>query len=60
MNNQDRNATIFGEKMAIKKKNNNLVGLYVRVSTLNQVDKDSLQTQEERSALEMAKTIRIS
>jgi site-specific DNA recombinase len=34
--------------MAIKKKNNNLVGLYVRVSTLNQVDKDSLKTQEER------------
>jgi len=48
MDNQDRNATILGKKMAIKKKNNNLVGLYVRVSTLNQVDKDSLKTQEER------------
>ena len=48
MENQDRIATIFGEKMAIKKKNNDLVGLYVRVSTHNQVDKDSLKTQEER------------
>ena len=48
MDNQDRNATIFGAKMSIKKKEINLIGLYVRVSTLNQVDKDSLKTQEER------------
>ena len=34
--------------MITKKRNLKIIGLYVRVSTLNQVDRDSLKTQEER------------
>ena len=34
--------------MITKEKHHNLIGLYVRVSTINQIDKDSLQTQEDR------------
>ena len=34
--------------MITKKKHHNLIGLYVRVSTINQIDKDSLKTQEDR------------
>ena len=34
--------------MVNQKKGLKIVGLYVRVSTLNQVDRDSLKTQEER------------
>ena len=34
--------------MIIEEKYNNLIGLYVRVSTLNQIEKDSLKTQEDR------------
>ena len=36
------------ENMLTQKKSLKIVGLYVRVSTLNQVDRDSLKTQEER------------
>jgi site-specific DNA recombinase len=34
--------------MITKEKHHNLIGLYVRVSTINQIDKDSLKTQEDR------------
>ncbi len=34
--------------MITKIKHHNLIGLYVRVSTINQIDKDSLKTQEDR------------
>ena len=36
------------KNMNTQKKSLKIVGLYVRVSTLNQVDRDSLKTQEER------------
>ena len=36
------------EIMIYKKKTEKIVGLYVRVSTTNQVDRDSLKTQEDR------------
>ncbi len=36
------------EIMISKKKTEKIVGLYVRVSTTNQVDRDSLKTQEDR------------
>jgi site-specific DNA recombinase len=38
---------LVGEKLNIEK-NSNLTALYIRVSTLNQIDKDSLKTQEDR------------
>jgi len=38
----------YGGNMNIKKISEGIVALYIRVSTLNQVDRDSLQTQEER------------
>ena len=37
-----------GGNMNIKKISEGIVALYIRVSTLNQVDRDSLKTQEER------------
>ena len=39
---------LYGGNMNIKKISEGIVALYIRVSTLNQVDRDSLKTQEER------------